>query len=215
MRRAAFFNSLRRSQFALSLILGVLTPNSSLAAPAAGAMGMNTFVNTWYTVDLMKTGAFGPVDTNPLAFDDQGWPSTDCQAQFIESGHIDGIKNQVNADISGVYHLSFQCSNPAVTVAPSPDGVPFTIGGQRYDVAAQTWTGALTVDSRIGLLSLRFTNTRGGVRHLKLIRPGFPTDTDRLLTPQFLAMMAPFKGAFRPQPDHGYGVRPFPAVHEW
>jgi hypothetical protein len=207
--------------------LSLLTLLAALALAAFGpcafaqiqksGMGMNTYKNDYYFVNLMKVGGFYQYNTTPLTYDANGWPSSDCVISFLFSGHfnVSGITGLVDPNVSGTYHLSFQCANPSVVVSnDSTSGNAFTISNQTYNAGTQTWSGDLTVTAATGYISPSFVNTSGGVRNVVMTLPGYTAGTSQIFTNQFTSMMAPF-GVFRPLSDQGSGTRAFPAVRQW
>ncbi|MEI6132667.1 MAG: hypothetical protein WCQ41_07580, partial [Bacillota bacterium] len=106
--------------------------------------------------------------------DSLGWPTQDAGTVLMS-----GIKNA-----AGTYKLSFECSNSAVVVSPS--NCAFTLQNRTYI------NGILSADLIFSGtdMMMTFSNTNGGVRNVKLMRPGHTvSDT---FTNEFLTLIQPF-----------------------
>jgi hypothetical protein len=133
------------------------------------------------TIDAIKTSQkFGSVrdpGDKKAAVDENGWPVDDFGV--VVAADVPGIK--------GVYKLS--CEGKA-TVAGAGRGT--VVRNLKFD-------GKLTtadVEFRGGrVFSLTFTGTSGGVRNLKLLRPGYNSD-EHVFTNEYLKSKEPF-GAVR------------------
>ena len=108
--------------------------------------------------------------------DADGWPTGDA-------GVV--VKTGRTPNIGGVYALSF---TGRATVTPIGPGL--TIRNLAHDAASNTSTGELVVDSAVTGIMLSFTNTNGGVRNVKLMRPGHTNET---FNRAFIDLIAPFK----------------------
>ena len=129
-------------------------------------------------VDVFKTSRkWGPVSApwnENAAVDSLGWPTQDSAIVLMS-----GQKNT-----AGTYKLSFECANEAVVV--SPVACSFTLANRTYS------NGIVSADLIFSetQLMMSFTNTNGGVRNVKLLRPGYSvSDT---FTSEFLNLIQPF-----------------------
>ncbi len=147
-------------------------------------------------------------DTAPQ--DDDGWPLSDAQTLIFDmrtwgawwSGNEnytcpncpDGDEHVINLD--GVYHLSFMGQ---AVISPA-DGT-FIIQNQQYDPADNVTNAELHLPPGEELLYIRFSDTRrtadsalgSGITQLRLIRPGYPADTEQTFSDDFLAALEPFR----------------------
>lgn len=152
-------------------------------------------------VDLMKyTRPWEPVGGGELATDDAGWPLGDaftvvfdyrpCCVFFPESmnNSIDD-PSAFQFDMSGIYHLSF--TGEAVVVDMT-DTEAFSVENQRYDAASDTTTAEIVFRPGHLLMILGFVDTDGGVRDVRLIKPGFPADTELLFDPRWVDSLRPY-----------------------
>jgi hypothetical protein len=128
--------------------------------------------------DLMKQSrTFGTPSTpwtGKIQLDAQGWPKEDFGVVLAT---WPGVKN-----VGGTYKIQFQCQAlPKILPVSSPG----TISNEKRDPKSGVVTADLIYPATGSGLMLSFTNTLGGVRHLKVMRPGYkPTD---LFTKPFLA----------------------------
>src|SRR5258707_10487573 len=100
--------------------------------------------------------------------DAQGWPTGDAAVVVLAGG--------VPADIAGTYKLSFIGNAQVAPVASS-----FTAVNQVYDAATNTTTADLVVDDQLGQILISFVGQPGGVKNVRLMRPGY---TDEQFTRQ-------------------------------
>lgn len=121
----------------------------------------------------------------PAATDANGWATEDFEA-IVLTGAL-GVAKVDN----GTYHLSF--SGQASVSTPAS---PATIGNVVYNPTTNTTTADITVNadnnSSLWYLILKFQNTSGGVKNVKLIRPGYDPNTTQTFTNEFLKQIAPF-----------------------
>jgi len=190
--------------------------NTTTGTTTKAFLGANGFIPDSYWVDLMKSASINSLDAKvPLAFDEHHWPTMDCGMGFINNGyHIDAVKVNPAAskEIGGVYHLSFVCANPDVKL---DGGQPaFKILSHSYDAASKTWKGDLEVPQGAQDFSVNFHDTKGGVRDVRCIRPGYAANTTQVYTNEFKKLMAPFS-VWRPLSDQGHGVPQYPQMLEW
>jgi hypothetical protein len=191
---------------------------AALSAPAntlASGMGANAFIRDFF-VDLTKASTINSLTKEPLTLDEEGWPKGDCRVDF--PGGSAGYRTGHSPDVAGVYTLSFQCDNPDVQVVQT-GAKNGAIAKTGYDAASKTWTGALTIpdaDGKSCTFALQFKNTQTGIRHLRLLRPGYDLKTpDTAVHAPFKKLIAPFGGPFRPTSDQGQNTKPYPSWREW
>ncbi len=114
--------------------------------------------------DLMKQSrAFGQPDKPWVAMktlDPQGWPTTDFGVIFMAA-------QQGVANTYGTYKMSFDSN-----AKPTIQAVASSASVQNLRREGSQWSGDLVVPSGQEQLMLSFTNTSGGVRNLKILRPG-------------------------------------------
>lgn len=68
-----------------------------------------------------------------------------------------------------------------------------TLEELRYDEASNRTTARLVVAKGSGLLILRFTQTQGGLRSLRLVRAGYSPNTGQIFTNEFLRSFRAFR----------------------
>lgn len=118
---------------------------------------------------MKSSRAFGKPDQPWVTIsnlDAQGWPKEDFGVILFAA--LNGVKN-----LGGTYKMSFRCAgNPTIRAVASSANIT------NLKKTGDTWTADLTPPNEFEQLMLSFTNTNGGVRDLKIMRPGTkPTDT--------------------------------------
>ena len=171
-------------------------PAAGAAAAAGGARKSLIGVNTARlnpespacpTIDAMKTaGGFGSVN-DPLdrkaPLDPDGWPTADFSVVVIDRV----------AGTGGTYKLSFE-GRATVTQHPWSSRGAVRVRNLKHAEGRTT----ADVDFAGGpnhLLALKFAGTSGGVRDIKLLRPGYDSD-EAVFTDAYLKSKEPF-GAVR------------------
>jgi|GEM_PF-1824254 len=141
--------------------------------------GLADWASAKMFADVFKTSRkWGPVASpwnENAAVDSLGWPTQDSAIVLMSS----------QKNTAGTYKLSFACANAAVVV--SPVACSFTLANRTYI------DGIVTADlifPESTSMMMSFTNTNGGVRNVKLLRPGY-TELD-LFTKEFLTLIQPF-----------------------
>lgn len=132
-------------------------------------------------VDAMKTArGFGspdvPWDDSIKTFDENGWATTDFGVVVITDG-----KN-----IGGTYALSFTGKADVSGVASA-----LSVKNYQYNPATNTSTADVVVEDKADQIMLAFKNT-GGIKNVKLIRPGYAADTKQVFHTPFLQQLKPF-----------------------
>jgi|GEM_PF-1938986 Carbohydrate binding module (family 6). len=175
-------------------------------------------------VDVMKTtlrwgSANAPWDqTAPV--DADGWPTGDAGVFAIDGTlafnryAAGGVTNPIAApDLGGVYRLSFRCGNPS--------GVTIDAWGEAVsNIQRNTSTGIVTANITVSPganknLFLSFRNTGGGVRDVRLLRPGYSAADGQTFTNEFLNMLAPFSVLRCMDLLHTNSAPTYPAVTTW
>jgi hypothetical protein len=153
--------------------------------PATTQIGVNLegvadFSRSMMFADAMKSARkFGSVKEpwdEKADVDDKGWPTTDA-----------GVV--VMADIPvkpGDY--AFSCTGRCQVGLASKGSVK----NQAYNRSTNTTTATVTIPDGVNDLFLTFKNTNGGVKNIKLMRPGFSASSKEHFTKEFLALLAPF-----------------------
>ena len=153
--------------FVLLCLNLALSPAAAQETPAQARahLGVNGFDWDFYFVDLMQNATFdGPHDMH-------GWPTGDVDILFYKNWYDARAFQQQHApDNRGVYRLSFNCENPQVTVKPDQNDT--TITDAHFDDKLKQWSGNVHV-TQISAISIRFSDTHGGIRQVKMLRPGY------------------------------------------
>lgn len=140
--------------------------------------GPKDFAPSLYFADAMKTARGWAKPSNrytagDVALDAHGWPTED--AAVVINASVPGI--------AGTYRLSF---TGKADVAALDGG---SVEALRYDAGKNQTTADVVFPEGNGVFSLAFTNTKGGVKDVRLLRP---EPADGLYTQRFLAMLRPF-----------------------
>ena len=142
---------------------------------------VNDYARSMMFVDAMKSARkFGspdaPWDGNATV-DADGWPTQDAGTVVMAS---------VPAE-AGEY--AFSCTGRCQLTTPATNA---TVHSLDYNRAANTTTAVVTLSPGSDHLFLGFKNTTGGIKNIRLLRPGYHRDTDRVFTKEFLNALAPF-----------------------
>lgn len=97
-----------------------------------------------------------------VAIDADGWPLTDASVAVISQG----------TNIGGTYRLTF---NGRAVVTPAVGQIQ--ILNSAYDPLTGIGNADVVVDPLASQLALSFTQTEGGVRNVRLMRPGYTSET--------------------------------------
>lgn len=221
VKRSAFFSILLETLMLLGLLTSCgLNPTSvpnATATPApvstdtsistpvvndyAGKIGVELAgIGAQEFVDIAKTlRPWEAIGGGPAEVDEQGWPLTDASTVFFDmrptfawAPPIDDPTG-FHVDMSGAYKLSFTGHAVIAKEVNDPGADTFTVENQVYDPATNTTTADIIVKPGKSLLFVRFTQTDGGIKNVRLIRPGYPADSQQLFTDAFLKAVQPFK----------------------
>ena len=110
---------------------------------------------------------------------DDGWPAGDAGTLVMTE-----VKN-----VNGVYR--FSATGRCELATPNS---PASVTNQIYDAAHNRTMADVVVKAaadKIVTLNLAFKNTNGGIKDIKLIRPGYATD-ESIFTREFLNALSPF-----------------------
>lgn len=148
-------------------------------------------------LDAMKTSReWETLDGKGKApVDAHGWPTADARTVAFDMRPTmawappmdDPEAYQI--DVSGTYHLSFK-GRADVTASGESAGV--ALRNVRYDSKGDTSAGEVTVAKGKALVVLEFRNTKGGVRDVRLLRPGYPAGSKEIFHRPFLKAIQPF-----------------------
>jgi len=146
-------------------------------------------------VNIVKSArAFEAIGGGPVAVDEHGWPLGDARTVLMDQRPIPEWTGTVDdpdvyrVDVSGTYKMSFTGRADVSTA----EGGGVTIENLVYDPVTNTTTADVVLAQGSALLALNFANTNGGIKNLKVIRPGYDLDTNQIFTNEFLAALAPF-----------------------
>jgi hypothetical protein len=172
-------------------------PTPGVAQMGVNLEGINDYTRVQPFVDLMKAsrGPWGPVDApwdaaRPVPADANGWPTTDAGIVVFMVNTGAGEESSTYRSIpEGVYKLSFLGKGtPAMNASP---------GISVANIAYNATTNITTADIVVGPPStgayqmiLTISGTVGGVKNVKVIRPGY--DETKTFTDEFKQLVAPF-----------------------
>lgn len=157
-------------------------------------------------VNLTSGGAFVNIVEhtnryqNVVSFDEKGWPQSDFEMVIMDNrpvaeweGRIDD-PDEYRVDYSGTYECSFK--GQAIVESIWSDS---NIENIRYDEQTNTTYFELVIPSpseNHSFTYLTFTNTKRlpegenntGITDLKVMRPGYDLDTDKIFTDEYLEL---------------------------
>ncbi len=168
-------------------------------------------------VDVAKTlRPFEAIGGGSVPTDAVGWPLADAKTVFFDhrpfgtwlpEGPDDPDKYQV--DVSGTYKLT--CSGRADV---TNEGGTFEVQNLRFDGRATH--ADIVVPRGQALVVVGFRNTNGGVRDLRLVRPGYSEDARETFHRPFLAALVPFSVLrFMDWTHTNDSDAPYPATTRW
>ncbi len=142
---------------------------------------VNDYARSMVFVDAMKSARkFGspdaPWDENaPLGAD--GWPTGDAGVVVMADTPVP----------AGDY--TFSCTGNCDLGTPA---MGCEIHKETYDRATRTKSAVITLAAETKNFFLSFKHTNGGIKNIRLLRPGYPLNTDQTFTKEFLNAIAPF-----------------------
>jgi len=209
---------------ASGLVLGQAYPDSVGVGIDAGSEGARSRM----FVDLGKVWRpMTRLESNePAPTDERGWPLSDAKTVLFDirpipawSPPIDDPE-QFQPDWSGTYKVSFR----GQAELRGFDISQFRVKNQSYDPLTNTTKLDLVVEPGTGLVAISFVNTRRspedatgtGFTDLRVIRPGYPEDTGKIFTDEFLTALKPFRVIRFMGFLHSNNTNPvYPEVVEW
>ncbi|MGN6369586.1 MAG: carbohydrate-binding protein [Phycisphaerae bacterium] len=179
----------RAAKTTQQLLEGLESRTLFSVAVGANIENVADYTPTQMFVDAMKSArGFGspsaPWDVGSVPTDANGWPTQDAGACFITRPTQYSSSQQL-ADISGTYHFSATGKCDVSGVASN-----LSISNQVYNPATNTTTADVNVNPGATQVYLAFTGTTGGVKNIKLVRPGYAANTSQIFTNSFLNAIA-------------------------
>lgn len=161
----------------VGLIVGLMSivgfsgrESSAQVAPplGAGLAGVSDWGRTHEFANIFRTARPWGSPTDPwlgqesIALDANGWPAQDA-------GVVIMCCQPPNQGLDGVYRISFECNT-------TPEIRPLINSGTIQNVSRNSATGIVTAELVVPQnptdIMLGFFNTQGGVRNVKIMRPG-------------------------------------------
>ncbi|MGE5557231.1 MAG: hypothetical protein ACM3WV_01325, partial [Bacillota bacterium] len=183
---AAVFGILLTAGF---LLTGLTNSFSVFAATYPGKVGIGLegiggrgleFIDAART-----TRSFEAVGGGTVSKDGSGWPLADCQTVLFDmrpvaawEGVIDDPE-QFQINVTGTYKMSYTGSGTPGVVEGN-----FSVANVVYNPSTNTTTADLIVNGPI--VFIKFTGTSGGIKNLKVTRPGYDHYTTERFTTAFL-----------------------------
>ncbi|MEZ0326400.1 MAG: hypothetical protein ACAH95_10880 [Fimbriimonas sp.] len=130
-------------------------------------------------VDVMKTSRpWMHADGSPAKMDTAGWPLEDARVVVFDmrptmawAPPMDD-PDAYQIDVSGSYKLSF---TGKAQIKPAPEVQnDIKVDNLKYEAATNTSEGELTLAKGKALMILDFSGTNGGIKNLRILRPGYP-----------------------------------------
>jgi hypothetical protein len=165
----------------------VVVPPAEGPRPATPQMGINLefvldYARSEVFADCMKSArTFGSADApwdEKAAVDKDGWPTGDA-------GTV--VMADLPVPVGG---YSFSCTGRCIVGVSSPHA---TVQGQGYDRATNRTVATINVAAGATNLYVSFKGTQGGVKNIRLYRPGYRAAQEATFTKEFLAAIAPFQ----------------------
>ena len=180
-------------------------------------------------VDVAKTlRPFEKLDgSGRAATDAQGWPTEDARTVFFDHRPHGAWWNSINQcplcqedpdsyqiDVSGTYKLSF--TGQAAELRSGEDPGSFTVANKLYDPQTNTTMADIIVPKGRALMIVEFRGTAGGVKNVRLIRPGYHNRPNQLFRDEFLNAIKPYPVMrFMDWTSTNNSNPPFPGVTQW
>jgi hypothetical protein len=165
-------------------VIVVKTPD--FPRPAHPPIGINLepvmdYSRSMMFVDMIKSARkFGSADApwdEKAPLDDQGWPKGDCGTVVVADSPVP----------PGDY--LFSCDGRCEVSLLQGKG---TVKQQNYDHDKKQTTATITMEDGGNLMFLSFKKTSGGIKNIRLLRPGYPLDTREVFNKDFLNALKPF-----------------------
>ncbi len=173
-----------------ALLVAAQEPKIGIGLEGIGGRGLEF-------VDVMKTSRPWMKEDGSLAKSDAaGWPMEDARVVVFDMRPTmawappmddpDGYQ----IDVSGTYKMSFTGKSD---VKPAPEVVnDLKIGPLRYEPKTNTTEGQLTLAKGKALMVLDFGSTGGGIKNLRILRPGYGLENAQTFHQPFLDALKPF-----------------------
>jgi hypothetical protein len=164
----------------------IVVPPADFPRPTKPPLGVNIespldYSRTMLFVDTIKSARpFGSPEKpwdNSAPHDEHGWPTSDAGAVIMAGLPVP----------PGDY--SFSCTGKCEVHLVITQG---SVHKLAYDSTSDTTTATVTVNPGNDSFFINFTKTSGGVKNIRLLRPGYPVGTSEVFTKEFLAALAPF-----------------------
>ncbi|MGV3613730.1 MAG: hypothetical protein ACO1SV_00225 [Fimbriimonas sp.] len=127
--------------------------------------------------------------------DKDGWPTADARVVAFDmrptmawAPPMDDPEGY-QIDVSGTYHLSFKGK---ADVTPSGESEGVRVQNLKHDPKTDLSAGQVVVDKGKALVVLHFRDTKGGVKNVRLLRPGYAPTTKEIFHRPFLNALKPF-----------------------
>jgi hypothetical protein len=142
--------------------------------------------------DVMKTAnGWEELFTNdPVPVDSLGWPTADGKCSMWFTDHMHGTYKLI---------IETRVDNSQVTIGASMAGASIepALATIAHPAPNRTTADVVVTDSGTHLFTISFSNTKGGLKYVKLMRPTSPGsstsyDTTTFLTDQFKKAVEPF-----------------------
>jgi len=193
----------RRLTLGSALLIGLLTSTlaaQSLPSPRAMGVVVDLSGSSPEFIDAAKTSRpWEALSGGPALVDEAGWPRTDAKTVFFDYRPVFAWAPPIDdpqafqIDVSGRYRLEFTGQAVLKPNSQDPGAQTFTVENQSYDAKLNRTTADLVLAKGKALLYVDFTQTKGGVRDVRLIRPGFSPETSEIFHPALLKALEPFR----------------------
>lgn len=187
---------------AASLAHGQPTPQAAKLGVDLDGLGDGGRSRPFVRLDRTHRAWTQPDGRGDVPLDEMGWPRADASTvlfdirpTFAWAPPMDDPE-AYQPDWGGRYPFSLK-GRAEVAIAEGPG---CAVEHLRYDAAANTTTGEIVVPKPCGILAVSFKKTRRdasapegtGFADLRIVRPGYPFDTKKIFTDEFLRSLKPF-----------------------
>jgi hypothetical protein len=165
----------------------VVVPPAHAARPATPQMGINLefvldYARSEVFVDCIKSArTFGSADApwdEKAPVDKDGWPTGDAGTVVMADTPVP------------IGQYLFTCNGRCTVGTPCPN---VSVQGQGYDRATNRTNALINVASGADHFFITFKGTQGGIKNIKLFRPGYRALQETTFTKEFLNAIAPFQ----------------------